>query len=69
MQELSRSLIRKLKQIKLIVSDLDGTLLNDEGKISEATRQSVRKLRDNGMQFAIMTARAHSSAERIADEL
>ncbi len=69
MQELSPGLLRRLKRIKLIASDLDGTLLNDEGKISEVTRESVRKLRDGGMLFAIMTARAHSSAERIADEL
>lgn len=69
MQDLSPGLIRKLRRIKLIASDLDGTLLNDEGRISDVTRESVRKLKGAGMLFAIMTARAHSSAERIADEL
>ncbi len=69
MEELAPRLVKKLKRIRLIACDLDGTLLNNDGKISEVTRESVRKLKDLGVMFAIMTARAHSSAERIADEL
>ncbi len=69
MKELSPRITEKLKQIRLVASDLDGTLLNNEGKISEVTRDSVWKLKGLGIRFAIMTARAHSSAERIADEL
>ncbi|HUI31583.1 MAG TPA: HAD family hydrolase [Candidatus Acidoferrales bacterium] len=69
MEELTPRLVRKLKRVRLVVSDLDGTLLNDEGKITDVTRKSVWKLKGLGIKFAIMTARAHSSAERIADEL
>ncbi|HQT90697.1 MAG TPA: Cof-type HAD-IIB family hydrolase [Candidatus Kryptobacter bacterium] len=69
MDNLSPKFIRKLKQIKLIATDLDGTLLNNQGQISDVTRESVWKLKGLGMRVAIMTARAHSSAERIADEL
>lgn len=69
MKELTPRLKDKLSRIRLIASDLDGTLLNNEGKISEVTRDSVWKLKAFGIRFAIMTARAHSSAERIADEL
>ncbi len=69
MNELSPKLISKLKRLKLVASDLDGTLLNNEGKITDATRESVLRLKGLGVRFAIMTARAHSSAERIADEL
>ncbi len=65
----SPKFIKKLRRIRLIATDLDGTLLNNQGEISEVTRESVRKLKGLGMRLAIMTARAHSSAERIADEL
>ncbi len=69
MHTLSRNLTGKLRHIRLIVTDLDGTLLDDEGEISEKTRRAVEKLNELGINLAIMTGRAHSSAERIADRL
>jgi len=69
MEELKPRLINRLKRIRLVASDLDGTLLNNEGKVTEAVRKGVWRLKGLGVRFAIMTARAHSSAERIADEL
>ncbi len=59
----------KLRKVKLVATDLDGTLLNNRGQVSDATRESVRKLKHLGIGVAILTGRAHSSAERIADEL
>lgn len=69
MQNHSNHLLKKIKQAQLVATDLDGTLLDNNGEIPERTRKSVKKLKALGVQFAIMTARAHSSAERIADEL
>ncbi len=69
MRALSRNLIEKLRRLKLIASDLDGTLLDDKGEISDTTRRSVGRLNDVGILVAIMTARPHYSAERIADQL
>ncbi len=69
MDNLSPKLIKRLRQIRLVATDLDGTLLNNHGQISDVTKDSVRTLKGLGMRLAIMTARAHSSAERIADEL
>ncbi len=69
MEKLGSRLEKRLKRIRLVASDLDGTLLNNEGKVTDVTRESVWRLKDLGIRFAIMTARAHSSAERIADEL
>lgn len=69
MRTLSRKLTGKLRHIKLVVTDLDGTLLDDEGKVSEITGRGVEKLSEVGINLAIMTGRAHSSAERIADRL
>ncbi len=69
MDNLSPHFLRKLKRIKLVATDLDGTLLDDRGLISDETRESAGKLKELGILLAIMTARAHSSAERIADDL
>lgn len=69
MRNLSRKLKRRLCQIRLVATDLDGTLLNNNGEISEVTRKSVRQLDELGIGLAIMTGRAHTSAEAIADDL
>lgn len=69
MRNLSQKVTHKLGHVKLVATDLDGTLLDDHGEISEATRSSVRRLEELGMRVAIMTGRAHSSAERIAHTL
>lgn len=69
MENLSPQLINRLRKIKLIATDLDGTLLNNRSEISKVTLENVRKLKDIGIAVAVMTARAHSSAERIADQL
>ena len=47
--------------IKLIASDMDGTLLNDEGKISERNAAAIRKAVDAGVIFTIATGRMYCS--------
>lgn len=42
---------------KLIVFDLDGTLLDDKKKISNANKDSITKLKESGISIAIATAR------------
>ncbi len=41
----------------LIVSDLDGTLLNNKGELDQLTIDVVKKLIDNGHVFCILTGR------------
>lgn len=55
--------------MKLIVSDLDGTLLNEESKISEYTKNIVKKLNKMGVEFIIATGRGEASAIRIKKQL
>ncbi|MDR0846924.1 MAG: HAD family hydrolase [Lactobacillales bacterium] len=43
--------------IKLIVSDMDGTLLNDEKSISPATLEAIRLAKENGIDFMVATGR------------
>jgi Cof subfamily protein (haloacid dehalogenase superfamily) len=45
---------------KLLVSDMDGTLLNDDKQLSEKDIQTIKKLPDFGIQFAIATGRHDS---------
>lgn len=43
--------------MRLVVSDLDGTLLNEKSEISDRTRLVIRKLIESGVDFAIATGR------------
>lgn len=54
---------RKLKY-KLIATDLDGTLLNDDLKVSERTLAAIQKFRDMGGIFTVSTGRSPSSLEK-----
>lgn len=38
---------------KLIVSDLDGTLLNGQKFVSNINKDAIRKAKEQGMSFAI----------------
>jgi len=59
----------RLKNIKIIVSDLDGTLLSDNGVIGIETKQLISQLQDCGVIFAFATGRLHSAVTGIAKEL
>ncbi len=54
---------------KLIVSDLDDTLLHDDQSISNHTRQAVARAQDKGIRFMIATGRMFPSALPFAREL
>ncbi len=56
MENLSSNLIKKIKRVRLVATDLDGTLLNNAGQVTDTTRESVRKLKGLGIRIAIMTA-------------
>ena len=45
---------------KLLVADMDGTLLNDDKQLSEKDIKTINKLPDYGVQFAIATGRHDS---------
>ncbi|KXG74009.1 Cof-type HAD-IIB family hydrolase [Thermotalea metallivorans] len=54
---------------KLIVSDMDGTLLTSNGKISEETEKVLRQLMDKGIHVAVATGRIFTSAKVYAKYL
>ncbi len=53
-----------MRQIKLIASDLDGTLLRDDKSLSPHTRQVLARCREKGFLFFVATARPPRALER-----
>jgi Cof subfamily protein (haloacid dehalogenase superfamily) len=51
--------------IRLLVSDLDGTLLTDEKKVSKADQIALKKLRDAGINICLATGRNNREVEQV----
>lgn len=46
-----------MKQVCLVVTDLDGTFLNSKKEITPANRKAVKRLKDHGILFGIISGR------------
>lgn len=55
--------------IKAVISDLDGTLLNAHHMLSEYSKCVVKRLTEAGVQFMIATGRHHIDAAKIKEKL
>lgn len=55
--------------IRFVVSDVDGTLVDHDKRLRPATIEAVRRLRDAGIGFAVISARPPSGVEPIAEAL
>lgn len=53
----------------VVVSDLDGTLLNSQHQFSDRTKEVVRRLSAAGIKFVFATGRHHVDVGRLASEL
>ncbi len=60
---------KRFSRIKLIVSDIDGTLINSNNEISELTIDIIKKLNNKKIFFSLASQRVHSSIIPIAKEL
>lgn len=54
---------------KLVAIDLDGTLLNSYGEVSENTRKALKKAKETGTEIVLSSGRPISSTESLAVEL
>lgn len=54
--------------IKLIASDMDGTLLNDDHMISEENLKAIRKAQEMGRHFTIVTGRYYGAVKSYLEE-
>jgi len=64
-----KELKNRFKNIKLIVSDIDGTLVNSTNEISDMTVDIVKKLKKKNILFSLASQRSHSSIIPLADKL
>lgn len=55
--------------IKVIASDMDGTLLGDDHKIAPQTLEAIHRACDSGIRFMIATGRNFDSAMQVLDGL
>ena len=55
--------------IKLIATDIDGTILIPEGSFSKRVKNCITKLSENGINVVLVTGRMNSAACLIANEL
>ena len=55
--------------MKLIVSDLDGTLLNEKKEITERTKNILREAYSKGIDFAIASGRSQHSIKNFQQDL
>jgi len=54
--------------IKLIASDMDGTLLNSKHKISKENLEAVKRAQEMGIKFAIATGRMYEDVKPLLEE-
>lgn len=54
---------------KLAAIDLDGTLLNSRGEISEENKQALKKIKQLGMEIVLTSGRMSSSINSLAEEI
>ena len=55
-----------MTKIKHIFSDLDGTLLDDQGKISKKTQEVIE---NSNLPFSLVSARAPQAMESLINQL
>jgi Cof subfamily protein (haloacid dehalogenase superfamily) len=53
----------------MIVTDLDGTLLNDEKKISDKDIKMLNKLNNSGIEIVVATGRNYFMAKNLTDQI
>ncbi len=59
----------KRKEIKIVFTDLDGTLLDDNKEISAFSKDVLLKLREKQIPLILSTARIYQTAERFYEAL
>ena len=54
---------------KLVTVDLDGTLLNSYGEVTENTKEKIKKTQEKGVEIMIASGRPIDSIKTIAEEI
>ncbi len=57
---------RNRAEVALVATDLDGTLLDSNKNVSEKTREAIRKLKEHGILFGVVSGRPVESGMILA---
>lgn len=55
--------------IKMVATDIDGTILGYDFVFRPAVKRCIKELTDQGIKVVLVTGRMHSAAEKIAQKL
>ena len=55
--------------IKLVATDIDGTILAPEGEFTQSVKDCIKRLCDDGIRVVLVTGRMHSATVQVAEEL
>jgi len=55
--------------IKLVATDIDGTILGKSGEFTSGVKDCIKQLQDNGIKVVIVTGRMYDGAKKIAQRL
>lgn len=55
--------------VKLVVSDLDGTLIDSSEQLTDTAREMARWLKDRNVLFTFATGRVQGMTERYAQDM
>ena len=58
-----------MQELKVVFSDVDGTLLRDDKSLSDKNREAINALRDKGIHFVITTGRGPMAVETIYKQI
>lgn len=58
-----------MPDIRLIASDMDGTLLDAQGRISPRTLSALKKAQEKGVIFTVCTGRFHTHCCALARDV
>lgn len=53
---------------RLLVTDLDGTLLDRRGRVSQGNRNAIRRAREAGLEVVVATGRSWMEARSVVEE-
>lgn len=59
----------RLRNLKIIIPDLDGSLLTNDSLIGEKTKRLIKELQSMGVLFSFASGRLHSALTNYAEEL
>lgn len=57
------------KKISIVLSDVDGTLVDSQKRITERAKAAIQKLSDAGIKFAVASARSPRGMTMIANQI